>query len=76
MKLKIRDFNEEDFSAFERLNTEWIEKYFEVEENDREIFSNNKAYIIDKGGRIFYAYLDEVVVGTVSIIPHKIQLLN
>ncbi len=71
MKLKIRDFNEEDFSAFERLNTEWIEKYFEVEENDREIFSNPKAYIIDKGGRIFYAYLDEVVVGTVSIIPHQ-----
>ncbi len=70
MNLIIKDFNEEDGAAFEHLNTEWIEKYFEVEDNDRKLFLNPKAEILDKGGRIFFAYLNEELVGTASLIPN------
>lgn len=64
----ITDFNVKDANAFEQLNTEWITKYFELEPNDIKAFQNPKENIIDKGGRIFYLYQGETVVGTVSLV--------
>ncbi len=54
--------------AFERLNLEWLEKWFEVEAIDRKILLNPHSYIIEKGGQIFFAILNEEVVGTAALI--------
>jgi ribosomal protein S18 acetylase RimI-like enzyme len=50
------------------LNYEWLEKYFKVEEGDVKSLSNPEEEIIDKGGFIFYAKLNNQVVGTVSLL--------
>lgn len=53
---------------FARLNYEWLEKYFTVEEPDRAVLSDPKGYILDRGGRIFFAVYGGEVVGTCALI--------
>ncbi|HEY6975644.1 MAG TPA: GNAT family N-acetyltransferase [Chitinophagaceae bacterium] len=53
---------------FKRLNLEWIEKYFVVEEHDLEQLSYPEEYIIDKGGEILFAVYEKKVVGVCALI--------
>lgn len=53
---------------FAKLNYEWLEKYFYVEDYDREVLENPKEHIIDKGGHIFFAQADTEIIGTVALI--------
>jgi len=64
----IIEFKEAYTEDFYRLNVEWLEKYFYVEEYDREVLSKPKEYILDKGGIILFALVKEQVAGTVSLI--------
>jgi hypothetical protein len=40
--------------AFERLNREWIETWFALEEADRETFRDPAARVLAPGGQIFF----------------------
>ena len=66
--IEIIEFRDELSDPIKLLNYEWLEKYFRVEEGDVVSLSNPKKYIIDKGGFIFYAKLDNKIVGTVSLL--------
>jgi ribosomal protein S18 acetylase RimI-like enzyme len=50
------------------LNTEWLTKYFRIEEKDELVLSNPQEEIIDKGGMIFYAKYNNEILGTVSLM--------
>jgi ribosomal protein S18 acetylase RimI-like enzyme len=50
------------------LNEEWLTKYFRIEEKDKITLSNPQEEIINKGGLIFYAKRNNVVIGTVSLV--------
>ena len=53
---------------FERLNLEWIERWFTVEEGDRKAFADPGGRIVEPGGQIFFV-VDEVGVrGTCAVI--------
>lgn len=52
---------------FERLNKDWIEKYFWMEPIDFEVLSKPEEHIIDKGGFIFMASYKKDIVGTVAL---------
>ena len=67
-KIEIIDFSEDQKEAIKTLNYEWLEKYFRVEKNDVISLSNPKEEIIDKGGFIFYAKLNDEIVGTASLL--------
>ena len=54
--------------AFRDLNQEWIEKYFKMEETDRNSLNNPQGYILNKGGFILVAVIDEEVVGVCALI--------
>ena len=56
-------------NAFRELNEEWIIKYFEMEEMDRRALHNPEEYILDRGGYIAVALLDEKPVGVCALIP-------
>ena len=66
--VEIIDFLPEYQPAMKALNIEWLEKYFEVEPIDEKVLSNPQQYIIDQGGKIFFAKIQEDIVGTVSLI--------
>lgn len=53
---------------FERLNVEWLEKYFRVEDFDKKVFANPQKEIIKKGGHIIFAKYQNEIVGTVALI--------
>jgi GNAT superfamily N-acetyltransferase len=54
---------------FARLNYEWIEEHFEVEEMDRKILEEPERYILQSGGHILFAESKEgEIVGTCALI--------
>lgn len=67
-KIQIIDYFDELKEAIKILNYEWLEKYFRVEKSDIQSLSNPNEEIIDKGGFIFYAKLNDEIVGTASLL--------
>ena len=57
--------------AFERLNREWIETYFVVEEADRDAFADPDGKIVAPGGQIFFVVDGDEVLGTCAVMPHS-----
>jgi N-acetylglutamate synthase-like GNAT family acetyltransferase len=70
--IKIITYSGQYKADFIRLNTEWIETYFSLEESDLKTFSHIDSYIIDNGGQIFLALDDNTgeVVGCCALINH------
>jgi ribosomal protein S18 acetylase RimI-like enzyme len=56
---------------FERLNREWIETWFTLEDADRETFRDPAAKILQPGGQIFFVVEDREVVGTCAVLAHE-----
>jgi DNA-binding MarR family transcriptional regulator len=66
-EVRIVPFQKKYKDDFIQLNTEWLQKYFEIEKEDRRILINPEKEIINKGGEIFFALLNEEVVGTCAV---------
>jgi len=70
-KLRIISFKEAYAHHFRDLNIGWLEKYFYVEDHDKEVLNNAKTYIIDKGGYIFFALYKGEVAGTLALMNEE-----
>lgn len=66
--IKIIEWEDKYAEQFKRLSLEWLEKYVSVEPADLEIINNPHRSILDKGGMIFFALCDGLIVGTVAMI--------
>jgi ribosomal protein S18 acetylase RimI-like enzyme len=66
--VEIRAFRAEWSAHFERINTEWLERWFVVEAVDREMLSRPQEQVIDRGGAILFAVLDGEVIGTCALL--------
>lgn len=69
MAVSVISFDPKYIQNFYDLNIEWLETFFYVEDYDKEVLSNPDKYIINKGGYIFFATLNENIVGTVALMP-------
>jgi DNA-binding MarR family transcriptional regulator/ribosomal protein S18 acetylase RimI-like enzyme len=67
-EIEIKPFRREWASHFERINAEWLERWFVIEPVDREMLSDPQRQIIDRGGRVLFALLDGEVIGTCALI--------
>jgi putative acetyltransferase len=56
--------------AFARLNREWIEAHFELEDADRAIFNDPYGSIVAPGGQIFFVMEGGAIRGTCAVIRH------
>lgn len=74
--VKIVPFKDEYMPEFAKLNFEWLEKYFHIEDYDRQLLTNPKKYILNDGGQILFALLDGEVVGTVALIKRNEGVLE
>jgi putative acetyltransferase len=61
-------FEEKYAAAFKALNLVWLEQYNLTEEADLQMLNHPQEVIIDKGGIIFLALLNDEVVGTAALI--------
>ena len=71
MKVSFKNYKPEHSTKFYDLNIEWLEKYFYVEDHDRDVLSNPEKYIINKGGIILFAEFNNYIVGRVALMPTK-----
>lgn len=69
----IVPFEEKYQSAFKHLNQWWIEKYFTMEKMDHQALDYPKTYILDKGGHILFALLNQKPVGVCALIPSALK---
>ncbi len=69
MAVAVREFRPGDEAAFRDINLEWIERYFAVEQKDRDVLGDPQKYILDPGGAILIAEEDGAAAGAVSLIP-------
>lgn len=67
-----RDFSDDLAEAFYRINAEWIEEMFALEENDIALLSKPRELILEKGGVVLFAEAADLgVVGTCALMVSK-----
>ena len=64
----IRSFQPGDEEAFRRLNEAWIQKYFRLEEKDREILNDPHTHVLAQGGQIFMAFQGGEAIGCCALL--------
>ncbi len=71
-KLRLVDFESKLSDAFKALNQWWIESYFVMEKSDFEILDHPQD-IIDSGGVILFAMMEDHPVGVCALIKSKVK---
>jgi ribosomal protein S18 acetylase RimI-like enzyme/DNA-binding MarR family transcriptional regulator len=56
---------------FFRLNADWLQRYFYLEKIDYRVLTNPEREILEQGGAIFFAIVDDVVVGTCALMQAR-----
>lgn len=64
----LRAFIPGDEAAFRTLNEQWIARYFRIEDKDREVLNDPVGKILNYGGHIYFALIEEQAVGTCGLI--------
>ncbi|MDJ0704892.1 MAG: bifunctional helix-turn-helix transcriptional regulator/GNAT family N-acetyltransferase [Leptolyngbyaceae cyanobacterium MO_188.B28] len=67
-QVEIIDYSPEFHDDFKRLNYEWIEQYFTLEDTDRHSLDYPDEKILKPGGHIFMARLNGEMVGACALI--------
>ena len=70
-EVEVHAYRPEWASHFERINAEWLERWFVVEPVDREMLSHPQAHVLDPGGAILFAVLDGEVIGTCALLKES-----
>lgn len=66
-EIEIHEYRPEHQPCFEKLNRDWIEKYFWMEPLDFQVLQHPDVHIIGKGGTILMAYSGKEIAGTVAL---------
>jgi DNA-binding MarR family transcriptional regulator/N-acetylglutamate synthase-like GNAT family acetyltransferase len=68
----IKNWQAEYQKDFKRLNMAWLTKYFNAQLNELDQLSLNtpQSYYLARGGYIWFALLDENVVGCIALAHH------
>ena len=67
----ISNYKKKYSQAFYELNKDWITEYWDLEKSDLYNLLNPEASIINLGGEIFFAILNDTAIGTSAMIPYK-----
>jgi putative acetyltransferase len=66
--IAVHDWRPEWRADFERLNLDWLQRYFSVEDIDRRVLGDPEQWILAPGGHIFFATDGGQVVGTGALL--------
>lgn len=69
MKIQFDTYKPQYKTVFKDLNLEWLNTYFYVEPHDEEVLSKPEKYILDPGGHILVALVDDQPAGVVALMP-------
>jgi len=71
--IRIIGYSSQYARDFARLNYQWIEHYFRIEDEDRAALDHPEAYAIVPGGEIFFVLQGKHIIGTVALVPKSLQ---
>lgn len=71
MEIEIIPFDPEYTKNFKALNIAWLQEYFYVEALDEQILGDPEKHIINPGGHIFFAKINDEIVGSIALIKHS-----
>lgn len=69
-QIEIIPYTQELKKDFYRLNKEWLNKYFSMEPTDKLQLQNPEEEIINTGGQIYFARLQNNIIGTAALIKY------
>jgi ribosomal protein S18 acetylase RimI-like enzyme/DNA-binding MarR family transcriptional regulator len=69
--VEVVPYSSELRADFYRLNADWLERYFHIEEVDHRVLSDPEGSILSGGGRIFFARSGDRVVGTCALMQDE-----
>ena len=64
----VEPFRAEWREHFYRINAEWLERDFAIEDVDQRVLSQPEKYIIEPGGAVMFALVDGEVIGTCALL--------
>ena len=67
-RVQVVSYQASHREAFQRLNEEWIRRYFRIEEPDRRVLEAPHEQILDKGGHILVAVRDGEPIGVCGLL--------
>lgn len=66
--VEVHPYRPEWAADFERINAQWLERYFAIEAVDRAMLGDPQTHVLDPGGAILFALLDGEVIGTCALL--------
>lgn len=70
-EVKIVTYEPQYKEAFKALNEEWIKTFFVMEASDYKLLDNPEEHILNKGGHIVFALLNNEAVGTCALVKRN-----
>ncbi|MBF4615086.1 GNAT family N-acetyltransferase [Curtobacterium sp. VKM Ac-1376] len=58
-----------DADAFRALNEAWITRFFTLEDEDRVFLGDPVGRVVERGGAVLVARLDDRVIGCIGVVP-------
>lgn len=69
MSIEFLPFTDELAPYFEKINVQWIRQMFVLEDVDKQVLQQPRKYIIDKGGKIWFAKHPKLgIVGACALL--------
>ena len=68
--VEILDYQPQFRAHFRTLNEEWLRKDFSFEPEDEQVLSDPEKHILRPGGFIFFARVNQDVIGTCALLKH------
>ncbi len=66
-QIKIISYEDKYRDDWCYINQQWIEKLFKLEKTDLDHLQQPEKYILNKGGEIYFALLNEKAVGAIAL---------
>jgi len=70
-KLEVVPYEPALKADFYRLNAQWLERHFRIEDIDRELLGDPERHVLAPGGAIFFARLGGEVIGTCALLQES-----
>lgn len=70
-RLEIVSYEPALAEDFYRLNAQWLQKYFRLEEIDKQMLRDPERYVLGPGGALLFARLGGEVIGTCALLQES-----
>jgi len=67
-EVRVIDYRDEYQPIFKKLNLEWLDHYELTESHDLEVLNDPRETILNKGGVIYLASCNEMIVGSAALM--------